>query len=230
MGILRSVGTRGDHPTVGAILLCLGVGTDAQYTEVCNKFDVSTQLTQKAERHDVQKTLFMGERSFDRPVATQLVARLQDENGHHLEDFDFLLTAWDPDATDPAHRRPDPNLLPGGFFVDRQRNRRHQGTVTYYVNTEVMHQAKALGVCIVPRPAPDPNDRKKSDFFVHYLQAEFAAKTKTLIDYVKPNQTLMLDIVMKRVVREGLFQLERVTDSTRPRDFTKDPPGTPIAD
>jgi hypothetical protein len=230
-GILRSVRMNGEHPTVTAILRCLSVGTDAQYAAVCDEFERSTAETQRAERDsDVETRLFQADRVFVRPLTTQFIARLQDEKGYPLEDFDLVLTGWDPEAENPAHRSPDPNLLPEGFFIDRQLNTRHRGTVTYYLNAEAMKGAKALGVRILPRPAPDPADKKRLNFVVHYVQAEFAAPAKTLAAYLKPNQTLMLDIVMKRVVREGVFRLEQVTDLSRPKDFTKDPPGPPIVD
>lgn len=230
MGIMRSVKMRDTgelkpHPTVTAILRCLTVESDADYSTVCDEFAQLTAATQAAERVEKVERLFLFDRKFEHPLTTQMIVRVHDENGHQLHDFDFLLTSWDPDAERPELREPNPNLLPPGFFIDRQRNRLSRGVVTYYLNHEVMQSAPALGVRIVPRPAPDPTTRKPPEYFVHYVRAELAARTKALLDFVKPNSTLMLDIVMQRIVRSGVF---RITQDLRPKDFTHEGAGDPL--
>jgi hypothetical protein len=136
-----------------------------------------------------------------------------------------LLTAWDPQDPDPALREPNPNLLPEGFLIDRQRNKRCPNTLTYYLNHELMSQRSNLGIRVLPRPEPAPKAKAKDDFFVHYLQAAFGADAKTIAGLLKPNATLLLDIVMLRVVRKGIF---RLTTKTSEVDFTKDGPDEAI--
>ena len=46
---------------------------------------------------------------------------------------------------------------------------------------------------------------------------------------VKPNQTTLVEIVMRRVVREGTFRLGRLSERSD-RDFSKADPGPPLAD
>jgi hypothetical protein len=219
MGILRSVGVadaRDVHPTVAAIARCLTVRDDAAYAAVCDEFDALTARTQEAERVQRVKQLFLMERTFVNPVATQLILRVLDDTGEALHDFDFLLTSCDPAGRTERQRLPDPNKLPPGFFVDRQRNSRARGTLTYYLNHEVLRSAPALGLRILPRPAVDP-DARASDFFTHYVKAELHAATDTLLPLVRPNATLLIDVVLKRLVRSGMFRLTR---DLRPRDFT----------
>lgn len=231
MGILRSVELEDRdplrvHPTVEQLLKCLAVEDEAGYDELCDEFDELTKRTQVDERLEVTKQLSIFTREYKNPVATQLMTRVHDENGRQLEDFDFLLTSWDPDAKQARLRKPDPNFLPPGFFIDRQRNHRSRGTVTYYLNHEVMRTAPALGVRIEPRPAPAHGSRDASNYFVHFVTAELAARTQTLLEFVRPNSTLMLDIVLQRVVRAGVFRLTR---DLEPRDFTREGPGDALA-
>ncbi|MBL8804970.1 MAG: phospholipase [Planctomycetes bacterium] len=231
MGILRSVKLRDSgklrpHPTVEALLECLGVGDEAAYDALCDRFDALTAKTQADERVEKVDGLFGFTREFKRPVATQMIVRVHDENGYQLDDFDFVLTSWIPDSPRAELREPNPNLLPAGFFIDRQRNRRARGTLTYYLNHEIMSSAPALGVRIAPRPAPDPAAKKPVDHFVHYVNAELAARTHTLLDFLRPNSTLLLDVVLQRVVRAGVL---RLTTEVKPKDFTRDDPGEALA-
>jgi hypothetical protein len=231
IGIMRSVKLRDSgalrpHPTVAAIIRCLAVKDDAEYEAVCDEFAALTAQTQEAEKIERVKHLFLFEREFRNPVTAQMIVRVRDEDGRQLDDFDFLLTSWDPSHPDTAMRSPNPNLLPPGFFIDRQRNRRTRGTLTYFLDHEKLSQAPALGVRVTARPTPDPTRAKAAQPFVHHVSGELAARTGTLLEYVQPNATLMLDIVLKRVVREGVFRLTR---DLRARDFTRDEAGDPVA-
>lgn len=230
IGIMRSVklkdtGALKPHPTVQAILRCLRVDDDAGYALACDEFDQLTARTQADEQVEKVKRLFIFEREFRNPITTQVIVRVHDENDHQLDDFDFLLTSWDPDHAKPELRKPSPNLLPPGFFIDRQRNRHARGTLTYYLNHEAMSRAPALGVRLNPRPAPDPRSTRPSGLFVHYRPAELAAKAATLLDYLRPNATLMLDICLQRIVREGVF---RLTQDLKAKDFTRQEAGDVI--
>lgn len=72
-----------------------------------------------------------------------------------------------------------------------------------------------LGFSVTPRPA---------NGLVHYLPAELAAQKETLTSFLKPNSTLLLDIVMRRVVRRSVFALTRDrTDRAIPDDEPSDP-------
>lgn len=221
MGILRSVKLTGKHPTVDAILQCLAVDDAAGYGEVVKNFNELTAATQAAEYREVEKGLLFSNREYEHPLTTQLIVRLTDDSGYALRDFDFLLTAWDPQAANPAHRTPSPDLLPDGFLLDRQRNRNQTNCLSFYLNQEVLEKAPFLGIRIHPRPEPAAKAKAKDDFFVHYLTTSFGADTRTISGLLQPNSTLLLDIELMRVVRKGLF---RLTTDTKVKDFTGDGP------
>jgi hypothetical protein len=60
---------------------------------------------------------------------------------------------------------------------------------------------------------------------VHYLPCELRASKQAMDAILKPNQTAMVEIVLRRVVREGVFRLDR---GTKQRSFKKDKPGAPL--
>ncbi len=77
-----------------------------------------------------------------------------------------------------------------------------------------------LGLNISPRPASG---------FVHYHKVILHAKKRLLAELLKPDQTTLVDIVLRRVVRRGIFELKN-SDRIDPKgeDFSKQPLGKPI--
>lgn len=220
-GIQRSVRLTGAHPTVDAIMDCIKVEDAASYDQVVEQFRLLTEETQTAEQAEVRDVLFGLTRTFQHPATTQMIVRLKDDSGYPLRDFDFLLTAWDPNADNPRFRTPSPDLLPQGFLIDTQRSKSSPNCLTFYLNHEAMSQAQFLGIRVQARPEPAPKAKPKDDFFVHYLSTSFGADTKTISGMLQANSTLLLDIEMMRVVRRGVF---RLTTDTRARDFGSDGP------
>lgn len=231
MGILRSVkanpasrGADKDRPTVDGIFDALRVQTAAQYSATCDEFDKRTKATQEAEKVEIEDGILM-DREFVHDRRSMVVWRVRDESGATLSDYDLVFTTG-PDA--------NPNLFPEGFATDRQRNQRDPGTITYYFNYDVIEGApevkhdgerlrrasaglKDFGVQLVARPQTG---------FVHYLPAEHLP-SKALVDALfRPNETTMVEIVLRRNVHEGVFRLVPGTDSSG--RFDKDPAG-PIA-
>ena len=231
MGILRSVkanpasrGADKDRPTVDGILDALRVQTAAQYSATCDEFDKRTKATQEAEKVEIEDGILM-DREFVHDRRSMVVWRVRDESGAVLSDYDLVFTTG-ADA--------NPNLFPEGFATDRQRNQRDPGTITYYFNYDVvegcpavMHDGERLrrasaglkdfGVQLTARPQSG---------FVHYLPAEHRP-SKALADALfRPNETTMIEIVLRRNVHEGVFRLVPGTDSNG--RFDKDPVG-PIA-
>jgi len=227
-GIVRSVrpqvGRAADAVTIDAILDCLKVGTMADYARLCDRFDAQTAEVLREERLEIEDRILLPDTHFIHDRHAMVIFRLVDDAGHAIEDFDLLLTAG---------READPNRFPRGFVVDRQRNRLHRGTLTYYFNHDVIVGCEAVkrdgkvvreanagaemvGMRITPRP---------EEGFVHYLPCELRATRQTLKAIFKPNQTTLVDIVLRRVVREGVFRLDR---GTKQRSFKKDKPGPPL--
>lgn len=224
LGIMRSVPADDTpHPTVSAILEALKVQDKRSYAEVFNRFAALSAETQERERiEDLQPVTGFDHQELHDPCA-MLVFRVRDDQGKPVKDFDVILTG-------PGD---NPNRLPPGFFVDRQRNHLDPGCIVYYVNSArllgcaaVMSGEKVLRPALPPceslglRVIPFPQDG-----FVHYQPALLRAETSHLLAMVQPNQTTLIDIVLKRVVREGVYRLTR---EPSPADFTKQPPGLPV--
>lgn len=230
MGIVRSVrDDESDHPTVDAVLQCLLVSSPADYARLCDDFDRHTEEVRLKERVEIYKRRLLADRPFLHDAHSMIVFRVRDDGDHAIDDFDLKLTAG-------RKGRVSPDYLPGGFFVDRQRNQRRAETLTYYLNHDVMTGLDAV---------PDPRDGKKTlreklpgaeslgfelvarpdGGFVHYYPARVQATEQVLESFVRPNQTTLVDVILRRVVRKGAFIL---TDDLEPEDFTKQETGDPI--
>ena len=225
MGIMRS--TPADdtpHPTVSAILEALRVEDRQGYAQVFDRFAAQSAETQAREQVEDRGPItgFPYKQLHD-PCA-MLVFRVRDDQGNPIKDFDVILTG----AED------NPNRLPPGFFIDRQRNPLDPGVVVYYINAARMLGAPAvvrdgkelrpalppcgaLGLRVIPFP---------QDGFVHYQPAVLRADAAHLVSLVRPNETTVIDIVLRRMVREGVYRLTREPAAA---DFTKQPPGLPVA-
>ncbi len=227
MGIMRSVkpqvGVNNDAETVTAILDCLKVGSRGEYTALCQKFKTETKQVQNNERLEVESRM-LPDHFFIHDRYSMVIFRVRDDAGHRVEDFDLTLTAG-PNS--------DPNRLPQGFAIDTQLNRRDRGTITYYFNSDVMsgcpeviHDGKVvrpagagangLGLRITPRPTSG---------FVHYLPCEISASTDLMESIVLPNQTTLVDIILRRVIRRGVFELDQ---GIKQQSFKNTKPGKPI--
>jgi hypothetical protein len=215
LGILRSVGA-GDksHPTLQWLIRCLKVGSAADYAAITGELAAVTARTQRDERIEKVKTGFIFERTFETNRYCMLVFRLHDDRGNSLSDYEILFTAG------PGY---DPNHLPEGFFVDRQRNSVNRGKLTYYIDHDVMSawfakpQLKdCFGLRVLARP---------QDGYAYYTVAEHRGKFSALRQYLAPNQTLLVEIELRRHVREGVFQL---TQRLEPENFARQPKGADL--
>ncbi len=199
-GIMQSVTDEGPaHPTVEALLRCLAVSSTRSYDALRSAFADENDAEPGLARHSM------------------LVFRVTGDDGRPVGRFDLKLTAA-PGSRPSAPASPD--RLPRGFFQDRQQNQRHPGTLTYYVNTDVMRQASKLGLRIEPHV-----DRG----FVHFVPAALDATPDLLKAVVRPNQTTLVDVVMRRIVREGLVRLEPLGERSD-RSFTGQAAGDPLPD
>lgn len=128
-----------------------------------------------------------------------VVVRVCDDQGNEVQDYDLFLLAGDD-------YRPD--KLPKGFFVDKQKNRVNRNQLTYYLNASRMARIRngKLGFRVVARPDAG---------FAHYTPAEFRSDDLQVTDLIRDNQTLLLDVVLKRNVDVNTFRFGPATD---PRD------------
>jgi hypothetical protein len=157
------------------------------------------------------------------------IIRLCDHLGHTLTDFDFLLTG----------KRDSPDMLPEGFILDRQRSSRDRGTLTYFINHTLMEGSKVVrheADRHIVRPALPPMfslglriTARPDDGFVSYREAVLRASKEHLNTFLRADQTTLVDIVLRRVVGRGVFELIN-SAGTKPKgeDFRKQRPGSPI--
>ena len=240
LGIIRSVSPTGErpagvvrklalgsaaHPTAEWVLRCLRVQDEAGYASVRSDLAALTARVQDEERVDVQET-FLGRRTHPNPRCTQVIVRLRDDRGAVLTDYDLLLTAG------PAY---SPDDLPPGFFVDRQRNSRNRGTLTYFLNWDALDDAQAglrhpalqgrLGFRIVARPqmpTPGATGRRAKPGLAGYRELDYRSDLDALSRVLRPNETLMLDIQLRRLVDVAVF---RADPGVTPRKLDGTPEG-----
>lgn len=234
MGIMRSVneeqGRKKGREVVDGILSCIRIKTKDQYAKLCDQFIKATNKIQEDERLEVETHFLKSKTYFFHDRFSMVIFRVYDEEDLPVTDFDLILTAG-PKA--------DPNLLPSGFFVDRQRNSLNPETIIYFLNYDVMTGAKAvkdkkgktvrkkiegaemLGLKIVARPESG---------FVHYLPCEIKASRELLETALHPNSTTLIDIRLRRVVHKNVFRLDKMTDPTALGSFKDTKPGKNIVE
>ena len=135
-----------------------------------------------------------------------IVVRVTDDQGNEISDYDLLLLAGN-------EYRPD--KLPKGFFVDRQKNRTNSCHLTYYLNNTKMSSIPdgKIGFRVIARP---------TEGFVYYSPGEFRSEAISVTDLLKENETIYLDIELKRHVDKHTFVIETLTD--KDIDFKDAPP------
>jgi hypothetical protein len=234
MGIMRSVKETMDDAKskelIQAILACLQIQTRAQYDELCARFVEETDAVQKNEQVEVETHFLISPTYFIHDRFSMIIFRLRDNEDRPVTDFDLILTAG---------LNADPNHLPQGFFVDRQRNRVYPETISYFVNRDVMKKsdpvldingkvvrdasdgAGTLGFKIVARPDAG---------FVHYFPCEFIATTDMLEKALHRNSTTLVVIRLQRVVRKNVFSVDKMTSQTTPVDFKETGRGDEIVE
>ena len=221
-GILRSIRAGGSQPAYRAIVRCLRVRTADDYRNLCDAFAGETQALRSRERLETRGRLV--KRHYLHDAHAMLIVRLQDTAGHLPGRFDFKLTG----------PRNNPDALAEGTIVDRQRNQRAPGTLTFFLNADAVHGApavrdaggrlvrntlpgmSALGIEVFPRPR---------DSYVGHAIARLGATSRRLRRLVQPDQTVLLDLMLARIVRRGVFEL---TEDPSPRSFKRQRPGTPV--
>lgn len=223
IGIMGSVAARGDHPTVDAVMRCLRVRDARSYAALTRAFDAENARHQaEANRLEVERVPVLPDRHHIHDPCAQLMLRIRDDHGAVVDDIDVLLTR-------PGTRGAD--RMPRGFLVDRQANRCGSGVLTFYLNHAVLAGAGPVvdtgGTLIRPALAPfGPYGLTLSprhpDDAVTYCPATLSPDSGNLLPYLRPNETTLVDIVLTRVVREGVFRLRR---SLKPRAFKADRPG-----
>lgn len=225
IGIMRSVRDDAEpDPTVATILRCLLVRTRKEYDLLARRFVTENRRVQARERLERMDGFNPFERTIVHDPGTMVIFRVTDDQGRPVGDFDLKLIAGELDS---------PDHLPPGFLIDRQQNKRCPNIVTFFLNYARMTGADAvhdsdghllreplapspgLGLSIMPYPL---------NGFVHYLPAQWPATKANMKRLLKPNATTLIDIVLRRIVSAGTFQL---TQNLEPDNFADVQPGQP---
>jgi hypothetical protein len=192
-GIMRSVGPDGEHETLRHVLRCLSVRNPEEYRAVAAELDEMTKRTQSRERVRVVPRL-CGETAYVTDRYSMMLFRLRDDRGASIPDYDLLLTAG-PDYS--------PNELPPGFFQDRQRNSADPSRLAYYVNYDCMVEGLSrkplqgkIGLRILARPASG---------LARYTVAELRTGLDEVEGLLRPNQTALIDIVLRRALDARIY-------------------------
>jgi hypothetical protein len=205
MGIMASISDGLDDPegveTVAAIFNCIKVDSLASYAALANQFDAETAIVQAAERIEKETELFLFEKTFIHDLYSQVIFRVKDHLGYPITDYDLILTAGEDN---------NPNHLPSGFALDRQKNLITKNTITYYFNYTVMSTITKLGLKIQPRP---------DEGFVRYFPCEIVANEDLFTKAIQPNRTTLIDIVLHRAISKEVFRIEPTTATTLKMDF-----------
>ena len=232
MGIMKSVrkeiADEKSKELIDVIFDCIKVKDHIGYTNIIQKFKSETEEVQKQEKFEIENTLFRKNTYFNDRY-TMVIFKLTDQEGGAITDFDLLLTAGESD---------DPDLLPTGFFADRQINRLNASTLTYFFNYDIMKGCEAiysskgdllrtsqpgiqhLGITIKPRP---------ENGFVRYLPCKIKASADLLERALQPNSCTHIEIVLQRILSKELFQFEKTKEDNGPElSFKNTDPGNDL--
>jgi hypothetical protein len=225
IGIIRSVTMADPHATVDHVAQCLAVDDRDDYREVIARFREQTAAVMKRELIEVEPVPVLPDRVHIHDPCSMVIFRVEDDQGHPLDGFDLLLTAG---------ARASPDELPRGFLVDRQRNSKHRGTLTFFFNHAAMQGCDAVADAQgkVHRIAVAGASRLglrinpfETTGYAHYRPGKLDVDREGLSVFIKPHATTLVDIKLHRIVREGVFQL---TKDTGPGSFKGQPLGDPI--
>jgi hypothetical protein len=213
MGILTGIPSAGSHPALDWIIQCLEVADDTGYDRVRAGLEDCTRATQEAGRR-VERRRLAGVEIVETSRYAQVIFTVHDDRGRPVEDFDLLLTAG-PDYS--------PDELPRGFCVDRQRNRRSPHTLTYYLDADRMAELEGAPYCgkigIRVQARPDSG-------LAYYEAAEYRSEAGEAARLLRPNQTLWVDITLRRRVDAQVLRFtERLPEGGRGEPISAAPSG-----
>jgi hypothetical protein len=189
IGIMASVTPQNasQKPVVARIVECLQVENQADYAACITSFANFTAATQQANAQQYGGRI----RRF-----VMFIFRISDDAGRTIGDYDLILLGDDF----------EPDTLPKGFFVDRQKNPSSQALV-YYLDYDVLATTAHLGIRVDARPVYSDPGGKPAEF-AGYVRAEFHLDKAAFDKWIRPNETVYVDIVLTRFVDSEAMRLE----------------------
>lgn len=209
MGIMRSVrpDSRTPQPVVEQILRCLKVDSAADYQRLIQAFTAFTEQTQQAHA--------AGQHGGALRRFVMFVFRIRDDEDRAIGDYDLLLLG---DGFKP-------DTLPKGFFVDKQKNETSKALV-YYLDYESLRKAGELGFHVHARPHCAASPSAPPGAFAGYTRAEFRLSAEQFAKYIRPNETVYVDVTLRRVVDAEALRFEPLQRGRRSFKAQR-PAGTP---
>ena len=206
IGIMRSVTPKNApaKPVVEQILRCLKVRSASDYQRLVDDFADLTDRSQQANATALYKGVL---RRF-----VMLVFRIRDDEGRLIGDYDLFLLG----------DRFSPDTLPSGFFVDKQKNAQSHALV-YYLDYEQLSKARELGFHVHARPHFGDPDSNQPESFAGYLRAEFRMGAEQFARYIRPNETVYVDVTLQRTVDAEALRFE--PSASGRKSFRKQRPG-----
>lgn len=197
-GIMRSVKKNDTNKAiVKDILECLKVDSSDEYDARYNDFKHLSDVQQEGKSK-----------------YCMLMFNIKDDQGNQIkyDDYDLFLLAGEDYKED---------LLPKGFFKDRQMNTKTSRLV-YYLDANKMSQIKdgMFGLRVVARPQKG---------FSYYRPAEFHSDGISALNVLVPNETTYVDVILHRFVDENVFRFDPASNKTRSFKPTK-PSGKNISE
>lgn len=205
LGIMRSVtpDNASAKPVVEQILRALKVESADDYAALTERFRVDTENVQLANRDQYGGAL----RRF-----VMFVFRIRDDEGRSIADYDLFLLG--------KGFRPD--TLPKGFFVDKQKNDKSHALV-YYLDYEALSTAPELGFHVHARPHHGAPDDPRPRSFAGYTRAEFRMSAEQFAKYIRPNETVYVDVTLARIVDREALRFEPASEGRK--SFKRVAPG-----
>ncbi len=125
---------------------------------------------------------------------SMIVFQVTDDRGERITDYDMLIL---------GDRWYSPNALKPGFMKDKQFNKA-TGRLVYFVDTAKMLEMKNIGFRIIARPEKG---------FAYYHPAEFRSGDIPVSKIIAANETLYVDVTLKRRVARNTFDFVPVGKS-----------------
>ena len=179
-GIMESVKkNRVIKPVVNSIIEALQVTNTTQYNKTIENMKSRSEETQKNK----QKFLMF-------------IFNIKDNYGNQIYDYDMILLGG---------KEYNPEQLPKGFFIDKQKNNT-SGNLVYYLNYNKLKDIKdgCFGIRIVARP---------DEGFCHYKEAEYRSDGVDLEEFLVGNESLMVEVILERCISRNTFVLDKVDEA-----------------
>ncbi len=188
-GIMAAVNkpTATNKPILKPLLEALQVSTTTEYNQLSKQWTKESKAVQDTERVRRKKPT---------DQYSMVVFSLFDHEDNPLEDFDIYLLGG---------AIYDPDVLPKGFFRDRQKNTQRTNAVVYYVNHKKFAQIPDNKVGILIRARPDKG-------LVHFTDGEWHSDNFDFSDILRPNETIYIDIKLKRNVDIETTRLDPMSE------------------